>query len=197
MSNTGQGKPGPPIRFRFPLWGIIPVAASALPGVFLWSQLHPAPDLPSTLIGRPVSEFTLPRTTGRAEDFATADLKGRVALINIFASGCVPCRAEHPVIAQLARSDVVAIYGINYKDKAADALAWLKELGDPYTRIEADTDGRVALEFGAYGVPETYVVGADGIIAYRTVSPIAQATVDQTLLLQIRGLQRNAGKKNG
>lgn len=197
MSNTGLGKPGPPIRFRFPLWGIIPVAASALHGVFLWSQLHLAPDLPSTLIGRPVPEFTLRPITGRAEGFATADLKGRMALANIFASGCVPCRAEHPVISQLARSGAVPIYGINYKDKTPDALAWLKELGDPYAKIGADTDGRVALEFGAFGAPETYVVGADGIIACRTVSPITQATVDQTLLPQIRGLQRNAGKKNG
>lgn len=195
MTDTGQDKPRRR-RFRFLGWGIIPVAASALLWVFLWSLRHPSPDLPSVLIGKPVPEFTLPPITGRAEGFVTADLKGRVALVNIFASWCVPCRAEHPLITELARSGVVPIYGINYKDKAPDALAWLKELGDPYTKIGADTDGRVAIEFGAYGVPETYVVAADGTITYRVVGPITQAILDQTLLPLIQRLQPDTGKAN-
>ena len=94
MRAAGQGTPKPPIRFRFPVWGIVPVAVSALLGVFLWSLLHPAPDLPSALIGRPVPQFALPPITGMAEGFSTVDLKGRVALVNIFASWCVPCRAD-------------------------------------------------------------------------------------------------------
>lgn len=193
MTDTGQGTPRPPIRFRFPIWAMIPVLASALLGIFAWSLLHPSPDLPSALIGKPVPQFALPPITGRADGFSTADLKGRVALINIFASWCVPCRAEHPVISELSRSGVVPIYGINYKDKAPDALTWLAELSDPYTKIGADTDGRVAIEFGSYGIPETYVVGADGIIAYRVVGPITQAVLDQTLLPLIRSLQQNNG----
>ena len=193
MTNTGQDRPLRS-RFGFPAWGLIPVAASALLGVFAWSLQHHSEVLPSVMVGKPVPQFVLPAITGRAEGFKTADLNGQVALVNIFASWCVPCRAEHPVISELARSDVVPIYGINYKDKAPDALAWLKELGDPYAKIGADTDGRVAIEFGAYGVPETYVVGADGTIAYRVVGPITQATVDHTLLPLIRGLQLTAGK---
>jgi len=191
-----HARPDKPLhfRFRFPPWGLIPVAASALFGVFMWSLLHPSPDLPSALIGKPVPEFALPPIEGRTDGFSTADLKGQVALVNIFASWCVPCRAEHPIITEFARTGGVPIYGINYKDKAPDALAWLKELGDPYTRIGADTDGKVGIDFGAYGVPETYVVGADGLIAYRIVGPITQATVDQTLLPLIRGLQLNSGK---
>ncbi len=137
-------------------------------------------------------EFTLPPITGRAEGLAAADLRGRVALVNIFASWCVPCRAEHPLITELA--GVVPVYGINYKDKAPDALAWLKELGDPYTKIGADSDGRGAIEFGAYGIPETFVVGADGTIVYRVVGVITRATMDQTLLPLIRDLQLKAGR---
>ena len=185
MSEAGQDKP----RLRFPLWGLIPVAASALLGAFAWSLQHHTEVLPSVLISQPVPEFTLLPIDGRTDGFSTADLKGQVALINIFASWCVPCRAEHPVISALARNGGVPIYGINYKDKAPDALAWLKELGDPFAKIGADTDGRVAIDFGAYGIPETYVIGADGMIAYRIVGPITQAMVDQTLLPLIRGLQ--------
>lgn len=178
-------------RFRLPLWGLIPVAASALFGIFMWSLVHPSPDLPSALIGKPVPEFALPPIEERTDGFSTADLKGQVALVNIFASWCVPCRAEHPIITELARTGAVPVYGINYKDKAPDALAWLKELGNPYTKIGADTDGRVAIDFGAYGVPETYVVAADGTIVYRVVGPISQTTVDMTLLPLIRDLQIN------
>ena len=146
------------------------------------------------MIGKPVPQFVLPAIFGRAEGFQTADLKGQVALVNIFASWCVPCRAEHPLITQLARSGVVPIYGINYKDKAPDALAWLKELGDPYTKIGADTDGHVAIDFGSYGIPETYVVDAKGTIVYRVVGPITQAILDQDLLPVIRGLQLGKNK---
>lgn len=188
MSEAGQDRPQR-LRFRFPIWGLIPVAASALLGAFAWSLQHHTEVLPSARIGKPVPEFTLPPIEGRTDGFSTADLKGQVALINIFASWCVPCRAEHPMITELSQKDGVPIYGINYKDKAPDALAWLKELGDPYTRIGADTDGRVAIEFGAYGVPETYVIAPDGTIAYRIVGPITQTAVDMTLLPLIRGLQ--------
>ena len=193
MTDTGQDKKHRS-RFRFPVWGIIPVAASALLGVFAWSLQHHTEILPSVMIGKLVPQFALPAITGRAEGFQTADLKGQVALVNIFASWCVPCRAEHPLITQLSRSGDVPIYGINYKDKAPDALAWLKELGDPYTRIGADTDGHVAIDFGSYGIPETYVVAADGTIVYRVVGPITQAILDQDLLPVIRGLQLSNGK---
>ena len=188
MSDPGQDKLHG-LRFRFPLWGLIPVVASALLGAFAWSLQHHSEVLPSVMLGKPVPEFILPPIEGRTDGFSTADLKGQVALVNIFASWCVPCRAEHPVITELSRNSGLTIYGINYKDKAPDALAWLKELGDPYTKIGADTDGRVAIEFGAYGVPETYVIAPDGTIAYRIVGPITQTTVDMTLLPLIRGLQ--------
>ena len=182
---------------RHSVIAVVPLLAFALiGGAFYWGLFNTDDALPSTLIGNPVPQFTLPPINGRSGGFSTADLKGQVALINIFASWCVPCRAEHPVISELARTGVVPIYGINYKDKAPDVLAWLQELGDPYTRIGADTDGRVAIDFGAYGVPETYVVAADGRVAYRVVGPITQAILDQTLLPVIRNLQRDTRKVN-
>ena len=195
MTDTGQDKPDRS-RFRFPAWGMIPVAASALLGVFAWSLQHHTEVLPSVMVGKPVPQFALPAITGRAEGFKTTDLNGQVALVNIFASWCVPCRAEHPMISELARSGMVPIYGIKYKDKAPDALAWLKELGDPYAKIGADTDGHVSIDFGSYGIPETYVVDAKGTIVYRVVGPITQAILDQDLLPVIRGLQLSKGKVN-
>ena len=195
MTNTGQDRPLRS-RFSFPAWGMIPVAASALLGVFAWSLQHHNEALPSVMVGKPVPQFVLPAITGRAEGFQTAELKGQVALVNIFASWCVPCRAEHPLITELSHSGLVPVYGINYKDKAPDALAWLKELGDPYTKIGADTDGHVAIDFGSYGIPETYVIAADGTIVYRVVGPLTKSILDQDLLPVIRGLQLSKNKVN-
>ena len=195
MTNPGQDRPLRS-RFRFPAWGMIPVAASALLGVFVWSLQYHSEVLPSVMVGKPVPQFVRPAITGRAEGFQTADLNGQVALVNIFASWCVPCRAEHPLITELSHSGVVPIYGINYKDKAPDALAWLKELGDPYTKIGADTDGHVAIDFGSYGIPETYVIAADGTIVYRVVGPLTKSILDQDLLPVIRGLQLSKNKVN-
>lgn len=190
MSTSASHRPK-----RYSAIAVVPVLAFALiGGAFYWGLFNTDNTLPSTLIGKPVPEFTLPPIEGRSDGFSTEDLKGQAALINIFASWCVPCRAEHPVISELARNRVVPIYGINYKDKASDVVAWLQELGDPYTRIGADTVGRVAIDFGAYGVPETYVVAADGTIAYRVVGPITQTILDRTLLPLIRRLQSDRDK---
>ena len=118
--------------------------------------------LPSALIDQPAPEFALPPLAGGGEPgFSSADLHGKVSLVNVFASWCAPCRAEHQVLNALAQSKRVPIYGINYKDKPEAARAWIAELGNPYTRIGAD-DGRVGIEWGVYGVPETFVVDRAG-----------------------------------
>ena len=195
MTDAGQDKPRR-LRFRFPVWGIIPVVAAALLGAFLWSLLHPSPDLPSALIGRPMPAFALPPIKGRADGLQTADLNDRVVLVNFFASWCVPCRAEIPLFLELSRSAVVPIYGIDFKDKPEKILPWLQEAGDPYTRIGADGDGRTGIEFGVYGMPETFVVDAKGAIAYRLVGPVTRSNLDQTILPLIRRLQQDAGKSN-
>ena len=126
-----------------------------------------------------------------------ADLQGQVSLVNVFASWCVPCRAEHPLFMELSRTGEVPIYGINYKDPPDQAEAWLAELGDPYTRIGADLDGRVGIDWGVYGIPETYVIAADGTIAYRHVGPVTRSDIGETIMPLVRDLQQTSARSAG
>ena len=171
------------------------VVAVAIGGAFYWGMKTSTDTLPSALIGRPVPEFTLPPIDGRQDGLATSDLKGQVSLVNVWASWCVPCRAENPLLVSLSNRGTVPIFGLNYKDKAQDALAFLAELGDPYARIGADTLGRVAIDWGIYGVPETYVIDADGTIAFRQVGPIDQKILDEVILPIVARLQAGKGTK--
>lgn len=166
---------------------LIPILVFGAVGIGLAVGLTRDPGtLPSPLIGKPVPAFALPALEGRAEGRSTdglssADLKGQVSLVNVFASWCVPCRVEHPVLMRLAASGV-PIYGINYKDPPDQAAAWLAELGDPFQKIGADRDGRVAIDWGVYGVPETFVVDAEGRIVHKHVGPIQARDLEPTLL---------------
>ena len=148
--------------------------------------------LPSTLLGEPLPEFKLPPVEGRTLGLASADLKGDVSLVNVFASWCVACREEHPLLMRLNAQKAVAIHGLNYKDKPDDAARWLDTRGDPYTRTGADLDGRVAIDWGVYGVPETYVIDRDGRIAFKQIGPITPDILDGTILplvARLRGAQ--------
>jgi cytochrome c biogenesis protein CcmG/thiol:disulfide interchange protein DsbE len=145
--------------------------------------------LPSPLIDKPVPQFTLPPLLAGDAGFSSADLTGKVSLVNVFASWCVPCRAEHPVLNALSRSKRVAIFGINYKDKPEAARAWIAELGNPYTRIGAD-DGRVGIDWGVYGVPETFVVDPQGRIRYKHVGPLTEADLDRKILPLVAKLEK-------
>lgn len=147
-------------------------------------------EIPSPLIGRPVPTFELPPVQGRTLGLASRDLQGEVSLVNVFASWCVACREEHPVLMELARSGAVPVHGLNYKDKPEDAARWLKDWGDPYTRTGADLDGRVAIDWGVYGVPETFVIGKDGRIAYKHIGPITREFVRDKLLPMIEKLRQ-------
>ena len=147
-------------------------------------------ELPSALLGKPVPNFALPPVQGRQLGLATADLKGQVSLVDVFASWCTACRLEHPLLLQLKEKGVVPIHAINYKDKPDDAAKWLDDLGDPYTRTGADIDGRVAIDWGVYGVPETYVVDRSGRIDYKQVGPITQQVLDDTILPLIARLRQ-------
>lgn len=159
---------------------LIPVLVFTLVGVALAVGLTRDPGvLPSALLDRDVPAFELPPVPGRPEPgLASGDLEGP-ALVNVFASWCVPCRVEHPMLEALAE-DGVTIHGINYKDRPEDVGAWLDELGSPFSRIGADRDGRAAIEWGVYGVPETFVVDARGRIVHRHVGPIMMRDLDQT-----------------
>ncbi len=144
---------------------------------FLWG-LKPSRDpnaIPSVLISNPAPEFTLPEVDGVGVlGFSRADLVGNdtPVVVNIFASWCVPCRAEHAVLTRLVREERVRLFGINYQDEPEDAVRWLNELGNPYERIGSDLNGRVSIDWGLTGVPETFIVGGDGTVLYKHVGPI-------------------------
>ena len=153
------------------------VIAAVFGAFFLWG-LNPERDpnaIPSVLISQPVPEFTLDPVPGLdVAGLSRADLQGRETpvIVNVFASWCVPCRAEHAILTSLAENDGLTLYGINYKDKPKDAVRWLNDLGSPYQRIGSDLTGRAGIEWGISGVPETFIVGADGIVLYRYVGAV-------------------------
>jgi cytochrome c biogenesis protein CcmG/thiol:disulfide interchange protein DsbE len=138
-------------------------------------------DIPSALIGKPAPDFDLSPVKGRTLGFASRDLQGHVSLVNVFASWCVACREEHPILMDLAAEGAIPVYGLNYKDAPDDAAKWLDAMGDPYRRTGADVSGRVAIEWGVYGVPETYVVDAAGRILHKQIGPLTRAVVDSTI----------------
>ncbi len=146
-------------------------------------------DLPSMLIGKSVPEFELPAVKGRTLGLSSQNLQGQISLVNVFASWCVECRAEHPLLMELAKTGPVPIHGLNYKDKPDDAAEWLDSLGDPYTRTGADISGRVAIDWGVYGVPETFLVDRQGKVVYKHIGAMSRKIFDQKILPKIRELQ--------
>lgn len=169
---------------------------AAIAGVFLWG-LQPGRDpqrLPSVLIDQPVPQFDLPPIQGydgRGLSSALLQEPG-IKLVNVFASWCVPCKVEHPLLMELAAEGQVSIYGINYKDKPEDARRWLSELGDPFTAIGADESGRASIDWGVYGVPETFVIDGAGRIRYRHVGPLYPDTLDKLLRPLVAELKRSS-----
>lgn len=168
------------------------VGFAGLAAVFAWGIGRDPGQLPSALIGKAVPTFDLPPVEGRTLGLASKDLYGEVSLVNLFASWCVACRAEHPLFLSLARDNTVPIHGLNYKDRPQDAAQWLNTLGDPYTRPGADRDGRVAIDWGVYGVPETFMVDADGRIAHKHIGPVTEEALRETILPLIERLRRQA-----
>jgi len=172
---------------------IIPVAAFAAMAVAFAVGLTLDPSkIPSVLIGKPVPEFRLPPVQGRTQGLSSDNLKGEVSLVNVFASWCAECRVEHPLLMRLAAQGTVTLHGLNYKDKPDDAANWLDTLGDPYVRTGADRDGRVAIEWGVYGVPETFVVDRNGTIVYKHIGALTAKTLNETILPLVEDLRRKA-----
>jgi len=163
-------------------WMLLPALAALLLVSAFLVQLgrEDKEDLPSPLVGKPVPEFALEGLGGRP-GLSSEDLRAPgVKLVNVWASWCVPCRAEHPWLMGLAEEGVT-IHGLNYKDKTADAEAFLTDLGDPYTRVGVDETGRVGIEWGVYGVPETFVIDGEGTIVYKHVGPINPGDVSEKI----------------
>jgi cytochrome c biogenesis protein CcmG, thiol:disulfide interchange protein DsbE len=171
------------------IFGLPAVVFALLAGGFYVGLGIDSNVLPSALIDQPAPTFALPPLPGEERGFSSADLTGQVSLVNVFASWCAPCRLEHPVLNALAQSKRVPIYGIDYKDKPDVALAWIAELGNPYARIGAD-DGRVGIDWGVYGVPETFIVDRVGRIRYKHVGPLTRNDVERTILPLVARLKR-------
>lgn len=172
--------------FLLPVVGFLAIA-----GVIAYFMLSgkDAKIIPSALIDQPVPEFSLPSIDGATDALTAAHFKGQVSILNVFASWCLPCRVEHPQIRRLAKVPGIVVYGLNYKDKPDRAKAWLKELGDPYDRVGADSNGRAAIEWGVYGVPETFIVDREGRIRYKHVGPIMPRDLEETILPIIERLK--------
>ena len=161
---------------------LIPLLIFILIAVFLWVGLSLNPrEVPSPLIDKPAPAFELPQLREPGGVIRSADLKGQVWLLNVFASWCTPCLEEHPHLVALAGRGVVPLYGLNYKDSPEAALKWLGRHGDPYTGIAVDLDGRTGIEYGVYGVPETYVIDGEGQIVLRFAGPITPQELERTI----------------
>jgi len=169
---------------------LIPLAVFLLLVVFLAIGLSLNPrEVPSPLIGKPAPEFSLPQLREPDRNVTVQDLRGQVWLLNVFASWCTPCLEEHPHLMALAQRKEVMLIGFNYKDGRDAALNWLAKHGDPYSRIVVDPDGRVGIDYGVYGVPETFVIDKDGIIRYKHVGPLTPRVIDQTILPLVKKLR--------
>lgn len=172
---------------------LLPLVIFLIIVVYFSVSLRPGHDiheLPSAMIEKPAPAFDL-AGLGDSKALALDALKGRPFVINFFASWCVPCRIEHPLLMRLAQEDHLPLYGIAYKDKPEDSSRLLATFGDPYRQIGVDRDGRVGLDFGVYGVPETYVIDSTGRIRKRFVGPLTVETVDKELLPLLKQLDRS------
>ncbi len=185
---TRQDQKTTPVR-RFGV--VLPLLIFACLAGLFWYALHGRDPslLPSAMIGKNVPEFTLSPIEGLTDDgkdvpgFASSDLaQGEPTLVNVFASWCLECQEEHPLLVALAKEPGIRLFGIDYKDDAASARRFLGRYGNPYARVGADSSGRTAINFGVYGVPETYVITPDGRIAYRQVGPLTEQIIRDKLL---------------
>ena len=162
---------------------LLPVAIFIVLVVFLAVGLKLDPrEVPSPLVGKPAPAFELPVLHQPDKRFTPSDMRGKVWLLNVWASWCVSCREEHPVLVGLAKRGVMPILGLNYKDKGDEATAWLKQFGDPYDLSVVDSDGRIGIDYGVYGVPETYLIDAQGVIRFKQIGPVTPAVLEQKIL---------------
>ncbi len=168
---------------------IVPLAVFVLMVGLLAYGLRLDPKrVPSPLIDKPAPPFSLTLLEDPSRKLSTADLAGQVWVLNVWASWCVSCRAEHAVIMSLAKQNLVTVVGLNYKDQQADAVRWLDQYGNPYAASVVDADGRVGIDWGVYGVPETFIVGADGRIKYKHIGPVTQESLREKVLPVIKEL---------
>ena len=170
---------------------LIPLGLFLVLVIFLAIGLTRDPSkLPSALIDKPVPAFRLPQLKDPAKTFSSEDMRGKVWMMNVWASWCMACREEHPYLSRYSKESGVPIYGLNYRDKTEDALAWIGELGDPYVLSAVDLDGRVGIDFGVYGAPETYLIDKSGNVRHRHVGPVMPEVWNKELLPLVQELNR-------
>lgn len=174
-------------RFLIPLFVLAALLALLAAGL-----RHDPRRLPSVLIGKPAPEFDLPRLDEPAQRLSTESLRGQVWILNVWASWCESCRDEHPLLVELSRHRIAPVLGLNYKDERQSALQWLADAGDPYTSSIVDRSGQTAIDYGVYGVPETFVVDRAGIVRYREAGPLTRARIDGVILPLVRKLQHES-----
>jgi cytochrome c biogenesis protein CcmG/thiol:disulfide interchange protein DsbE len=173
-------------KLLIPLGVFLVLCAFLLVG--LWRNPR---EVPSPLIGQPAPSFVLAQLHEPSKTLGPADLKGQVWLLNVWASWCVSCREEHPLLVELGRAKLVPIVGLNYKDESTAGKRWLAQYGDPYNVSVVDRDGRVGIDWGVYGVPETFVVDKTGTIRYKQIGPITAEALEKKILPLVRELQRS------
>jgi len=171
-------------RYLLPLFGFVVLAG------FLGAGLTLDPrEIPSPLINKPAPDFSVPTLFDATQSIGTEQFKGQVWLFNVWASWCVACRQEHPLLNELANQNLLPIVGLNYKDKRSDAIDWLAELGNPYTIIAHDLKGNVGIDFGVYGVPESFLIDKKGLIRFKQIGPFTTESIKNNLLPLVKTLQ--------
>jgi len=171
----------------------IPLVVFVVLLVFLGIGLTLNPrEVPSPLVGKPAPAFDLAQLHKPQSRLATADLKGQVWLLNVWASWCVSCREEHHVLLDIAKAGVIPVVGLNYKDEARDGIKWLRDMGDPYQLSIQDRDGRVGIDYGVYGVPETFLIDRHGVIRYKRIGVLTPEIVKDKILPLVKELMKDA-----
>lgn len=171
---------------------LLPLAVFAVIVAFLFVGLSRDPrEVPSPLVGKAAPPFRLVQLHAADKTLSVDEMKGQVWLLNVWASWCVSCRIEHPLLVELAKAKVVPVIGLNYKDKVDEGKAWLAQHGDPYQLSIVDADGRVGIDWGVYGVPETFVVDKAGMIRYKHIGPLSVQDLQQKIIPLVRELQKS------
>ena len=171
------------LKFGIPL-----VVFALLAGFFAVGLLRDPREVPSPFIDKPAPAFRLEQLHDAKLAFTPEQMRGKVWLLNVWASWCVSCRVEHPLLVEMSRQKLVPIVGLNYKDQREDGVRWLAKFGDPYVLSAHDLEGRVGIDYGVYGVPETFVIDKQGVIRYKQIGPITPEALDKTIVPLIRKL---------
>jgi cytochrome c biogenesis protein CcmG/thiol:disulfide interchange protein DsbE len=178
------------LRYIVPLVVFLGVSAFLLKGL----DLNPR-EVPSPFINKPAPTFSLQKLHEPETRFGTNDMLGKVWLLNVWASWCVACRSEHPLLVQLSRANLVPIYGLNYKDVPTEGKQWLQQLGNPYVASMIDYEGKVGIDYGVYGVPETFVIDKQGIIRHKVIGPVTPSALDKCVLPLVKKLQEASAQQ--